>query len=112
MPKFVDAVVKGPRPFFYDSLHQPGEPVRVDLERLGIKSLDETDKLEAPNKDNVVQQVEISPVAPHAPNPVQPQGEPAGGEISSTGAIIHPQPDGGAVEYKPEGTAGAAKKKG
>ncbi|MFY9350531.1 MAG: hypothetical protein WBL20_16880 [Sphingobium sp.] len=111
MTKIVDAVVTGKNGYFDGSFHVPGERVRVDLDALGIKSLDESDTLSAPEAGDKPAQVEVAAVAPHAPEPEAPQGYPAGGKIASTGEILHPTPEGGTIEYKSEGTRTARRAK-
>jgi hypothetical protein len=100
--KIVSALVTKPT-FINNVLHLPGEMASVNLTELGVKSLDEayddgdakgvnkTPGLEPLGKDGeMIEQVQVAAVAPHAPNPVAPQGIPPGTVTSGTGRLMSP----------------------
>lgn len=101
MTNIVPAVVVSPNGYFDGSLRLPGERISVDLDALGLTSLDQSKQLSAPKGGEANVQVEIAAVAPHAPNPGAPQGFPAGGKMTSTGEVVHPGADGGTIQYVP-----------
>jgi hypothetical protein len=89
MPTFINGV-----------LHQPGEVAAVDLDALGVKSLDDKHEdgssktpglvAHSAKDDEPVTQVAVAAVAPHAPDAPNPQGLPTGTVISGTGRHILP----------------------
>jgi hypothetical protein len=81
MTKLVLARVTSKNGLFINSaLHQPGELVRVDLDELGIDSLDKSKSLEEVKEgdEQPVSTAAIASVAPRAPGADMPQGIPPG----------------------------------
>ncbi|QGP80006.1 hypothetical protein [Sphingobium sp. CAP-1] len=59
MANVVDAVVRGPNPYFDGGeLLQPGAPVRVDLDALGVTSLDDSTTFADPPKAKLTAEAE------------------------------------------------------
>lgn len=91
MANRIFARVTAPNGLFSGSvLHQPGELIEVDLDELGIPDLSKTNALQEVDEDTLepISTMEISPVAPHAPNPDMPQGMPSGTKHSGTGRLL------------------------
>lgn len=92
--KIVRATVTGDLPVFINGvLHLPGEEVSANLTELGVDALGkETPGLTAhsASKDEVVDNIAIAAVAPHAPGAPNPQGIAPGSRQSGTGRIILP----------------------
>jgi hypothetical protein len=82
MPTFINGV-----------LHQPGEVAAVDLDALGVKSLDDKHEdgssktpglvAHSAKDDEPVTQVAVAAVAPHAPDMPNLPGEPASDEAAA-----------------------------
>jgi len=92
--KIVQAKVTKPT-FINGSLHFPGEAANVNLDQLGVDSLDakNVSSLEPLGKDEasvLIERVQVAPVAPHAPDPTAPQGLAPGSVISGTGKTLTP----------------------
>lgn len=110
MTKLVLARVTSKNGLFINSaLHQAGELVRVDLDALGIGSLDESDSLEAVKEGDPqpISTAAIASVAPRAPGADMPQGLPGGTVAGSTGRFLQPTGDGenaGSIEIRPDTT--------
>lgn len=89
-------------------LHQRGEQLYVDLDALGIKSLDEAGGLEPGDESGEgVATAPLASVAPRAPGATMPQGAPPGSVQSGTGRILMPAGEGenaGSVEVRPDTT--------
>lgn len=110
MTKLVLARVTSKNGLFINSaLHQPGELVRVDLDELGIASLDESKSLEAVKEgdEQPISTAAIASVAPRAPGADMPQGIPPGTRQGSTGRFLQPTTGGenaGSIELRPDTT--------
>jgi hypothetical protein len=81
------------RPTFINGvLHMPGEVAAVDLDTLGVKSLDDDTivglEKHSASSDEPVTQVPVAAVAPHAPDAPNPQGIPPGTVQSGTGRLV------------------------
>ena len=110
MSKFVLARVTSKNGLFINSaLHQPGELVRVDLDELGIDSLEGSKSLEAVKEgdEQPISTAAIASVAPRAPGADMPQGIPSGTRQGSTGRFLQPTTGGenaGSIEVRPDTT--------
>ena len=92
--KIVQAKVTKPT-FINGSLHFPGEATNANLDQLGVDSLDakNVSSLEPLGKNeasDLIERVQVAPVAPHAPDPTAPQGLAPGSVISGTGKTLSP----------------------
>jgi len=95
--------------FINSALHQPGELVRVDLDELGIDSLDDSESLEEVKEgdEQPISTAAIASVAPRAPGADMPQGLPGGTVQGSTGRFLQPNAAGenaGSTEIRPDTT--------
>ena len=91
--KIVQAKVT--RPTYVNSvLHLPGEVATVNLDDLKVDALGEKtpglEKLDVKDPSALIEQVQVAPVAPHAPFADAPQGIPPGSVISGTGRTLSP----------------------
>lgn len=105
-PNMVLATVVARNGLFYDSvLHQPGESIWVDLDKLGIKSLDESRALVPADDQEAISTMAIASVAPRAPGATMPQGLPSGTVHSGTGRFLSRAGGGenaGSIEVRPD----------
>lgn len=98
--KIIDAIVSGDRPLFNNGvLHAPGEPTKLNLTALGVKSIDDPAMpgVEDLPKDFEMATVAAAPVAPHVPDPTAPQGIPPGTVQSGTGKLLAPAGEDGST---------------
>lgn len=82
----------------------PGEEAYLDLDELGIESLDGSASWELVpegEEGRAVQPMPIAPIAPHASNPEAPQMLPSGARITGTGGHTLPGTGTGAVSVAP-----------
>ncbi len=95
MANLVLARVTTPRGVYANGvLHLQGEQLYVDLDELGIESLDDAAGLAPGTEGDGIATAAIASFAPRAPGATAPQGLPSGTRISGTGRQIMPTGEG------------------